>query len=107
MPKSCLHCYIGTKGFLAHKRFLEHSAAVRNGVLKNAVAKHDRLHHNPDGGDYRGEILEGSIKFNLERFVTEAVRIQKAKDDPEITLMNQKGEWGHYGITRVQVINER
>ena len=84
---------------------MEHSAAVRNGVLKNAVAKHDRLHHNPDGGDYRGEILEGSIKFNLERFVTEAVRIQKAKDDPETTLINQKGEWGHYGITRVQVIN--
>ena len=30
-----------------------------------------------------------------------------AKDDPNVQLMNQRGEWGHYGITELQVVKDR
>ena len=98
--------YIGTTGFLAHKRFLEHSAALRTASLKNAIAKHENMHHAQNRGEYVGEIIEGSIKFNLERFVTEAIQIEKAKRSADTMLLNQKGEWGHFGVTRLQVVNE-
>ena len=62
---------------------------------------------NPQGAVFEGEALEGQIRFNLERFVSEALEIQMAKDDPNVQLMNQRGVWGHYGVTQLQVVTDR
>ena len=100
--------HIGTSGFSLHKRLVEHMADVRTGALRNAMAKHQQAaHDNPQGAVFEGEALEGQNCFNLEGFVSEALEIQMAKDDPNVHLMNQRGEWGHYGITRLQIVTER
>ena len=104
-PKSVL--YVGTSGFTMHKRLMEHQGAIRGNYLKNAMAKHQRKVHQQDAQVpvFEAEPIMSSIKFNLERFVMEALAIEKAKSKADI-LMNQKGEWGHYGITRLVVATD-
>ena len=98
--------YIGTTGFTIHKRLLEHCQDLRLGHLRNALAKHSRVVH-PDGNEEFGaEAVESQIRFNLERFISEAIRIENAKNEQGTTLMNQRGEWGHFGISRLQVVRD-
>ena len=52
------------------------------------------------------ESVESQIRYNLERFISEAIRIEMAKNEQGTTLMNQKGEWGHFGISRLQVVRD-
>ena len=98
--------YIGTTGFTMHKRLLEHCQDLRLGNLRNALAKHSRLVHPDEEAVFAAESVESQIRYNLERFISEAIRIEMAKNELGTTLMNQKGEWGHFGISRLQVVRD-
>ena len=74
--------YIGNSGFSLHRCLVDHMADIRTGALTNAMAKHQEAKHdNPKGAVFEGQALEGQICLNLERFVSETLEIQMAKDD--------------------------
>ena len=71
------------------------------------MVKHREAYHPGENPEFEPESLESSIRFNLERFITEALLIEKAKHERGTLLLNQRGEWGHFGITRLQVAHDR
>ena len=80
---------------------------MRSKYVKNALFKHQRLkHQGQPEAVFEAETIQNGIRYNLERFVAESLHIENAKNDPHIELMNQKGEWGHGGIRRVQFTND-
>ena len=70
--------YIGTSGFNIHKRSLEHIRAVQAKNQKNALAKHMALYHQNEDGNFVTTCLAGGIRYNLDRFILEAIEIKEA-----------------------------
>ena len=73
------YVYIGTSGFNIHKRMLEHESCARNHNTLNALGKHMNNCHQNENATFVTEILQGGIKFNLERLILEALEIEEAK----------------------------
>ena len=95
--------YLGTTGFNIHKRMVEHLGAVRGNHANNALAKHMRIFHPNEQASFVTKCLSGGIKYNLERFICEALEIEEARSNPEIRVMNSRSEWGGRGLPRVVV----
>ena len=75
--------YIGTTGFSIHKRMMEHIYCARAKNVKNALGKHSALHHEGEiGVEFETEILQGGMKYNLERFILEAIEIKEGRNNP-------------------------
>ena len=99
--------YIGTTGFSIHKRMMEHSYSARTKKVSNALGKHSALHHVGENVfEFVSEILQGGMKYNLERFIMEAIEIEEGRDNPEYTIMNSRSEWGGHGLPRIQVVHQ-
>ena len=96
--------YVGTSGFSIHKRMLEHIQCVRSLQVKNALAKHVTLYHTHDDAEFVTEIIQGNIKYNLERFIFEAIEIEGIRSNPDIYTMNSRSEWGGKGLPRIQIV---
>ena len=96
--------YVGTSGFSVHKRMQEHMQCVRSQQISNALAKHVELFHTNDNAEFVTEVIKGNIKYNLERFIYEAVEIEAIRNDPDIYTMNSRSEWGGKGLPRVQIV---
>ena len=86
--------YIGTSWFDIHKRSLEHIRAVQAKNQKNALAKHMALYHQNEDGNFVTTCLAGGIRYNLDRFILEAIEIEEAKNDANTNVMNSRSEWG-------------
>ena len=56
------------------------------------MAKHCRVVHLDGNVEFSAEAVESQIRFNLERFISEAIRIENAKNEQGTTLMNQRGQ---------------
>ena len=97
------YVYIGTSGFNIHKRMLEHEACARNHSTSNALGKHMSLCHANENASFETEILQGGIRYNLERFILEALEIEQIKNTPDVHIMNSRSEWGGKGLPRIQV----
>ena len=97
------YVYIGTSGFNIHKRMLEHKTCARNHTTSNALGKHMANFHKNEEATFSTEILQGGIKYNLERFILEAIEIEEARNTPDIVIMNSRSEWGGKGLPRIQV----
>ena len=82
---------------------MEHLNAVRGGYQSNALSKHSQLDHRNVNVEFRSKVLRGGIKYNLDIFILEAHMIHKYSQDNSINLLNQRGEWGHRGLPRLQV----
>ena len=41
------------------------------------------------------------MRYNMDRMILEAHKIEEATNDPEVALLNQRGEWGHRGLVRI------
>ena len=95
--------YIGTSGHLLHKRQMEHIGEIRQGRRSNALFKHHTNLHQNLVPNFRSRPIQGGIKFNVDRFITEGHQIQKASLDQNILVMNSRSEWGHRGLPRLQV----
>ena len=46
---------------------------------------------------------EGSIKYNLDRFLREALEIEEATEDRGTEMLNGRGEWGRVTLTRLAI----
>ena len=87
--------YVGCSGRTLHKRSKEHEDDIRDGKLKNAMAKHYHNSH-PEAVTHE-DLIEVELiahhKDTLTRFVDESLRLEAEGD----TLANSKGEWGRGG----------
>ena len=102
-PTAKSSVYIGTSGRSLHSRQKEHQTSVRKKKQSHPLVKH---HSNaPPGIDanFTTEVLHRSVRFNLDRFVTEALEIDRARDDPSVNLLNQKSEWGQQTLPRLRI----
>ena len=100
-PKKSL--YYGTTGRCTHSRFVEHQKALQNRTRNSALSKHQEATHPNTQPEFQGSIVKGGIRFNVERFILESIKISEANDDSNVNLLNQKGEWGDRGIPRLRV----
>ena len=107
----CLNCrdatgdqasYIGTSGFSLHKRQMEHLGEIRRGQQSNSMAKHHKLSHRGLDPQFQSTILRGGIQYNLDRYILEAYNIEQTKQNPNVVLLNQRGEWGNRGLPRLE-----
>ena len=86
---------------------MEHSYCAKTKNVKNALGKHTALHHNVENSvEFESEILQGGIKYNLERFIFEAIEIEEGRNNPEYIIMNSRSEWGGRGLPRIQVVHQ-
>ena len=105
----CPATYVGTSGLTAHRRCMDHLQALRRSDATYAIAKHFTNTH-PGQQDmanpFTFKILgPGGIQGNLQRYITEALRIKEAKDTGK-QLLNSKGEWARVALKRLIVGEE-
>ena len=75
--------------------------------MKNALGKHSALHHEGEVSvEFETEILQGGMKYNLERFILEAIEIEEGRNNPAYTIMNSRSEWGGRGLPRIEVVQQ-
>ena len=94
--------YIGTSGFSTHKRMKEHQSDVRNKRQSNSLFKHHATSHQGETPNFQSRPLRKGLKFNLDRYITEALLIEEANQDPNVDLLNNRSEWGQRGVPRVR-----
>ena len=95
--------YIGTSGKSLHSRQLEHMSEIRRRSNSNAPSKHTHNCHPGVAPSYNTTILAGGLRYNLDRYITEALRIEEAKDNkcesdkPEVRVgkLRYPKAWGH------------
>ena len=61
--------------------------------------------HPAQQPEFRTKIIKGGFRWNLERNIFEALEIAQQSRNININLLNQKSEWGHQGLVRLQVDN--
>ena len=93
--------YLGTSGHLLHKRQMEHLGDLRRHQDSNALFKHQNQMHPGTPPNFRSRPLKGPIQYNLDRFILEAHKIERASQDPNIHVMNSRSEWGYRGLPRI------
>ena len=71
---------------------------IRRRSTSNAPSKHALKAHQGKIPRYNTKILQSWFKYNMDRFITESLRIKEARTNPEINLENQKSEWGNTGV---------
>ena len=98
--------YIGTSGTTLHRRQVEHMDAIRRGQISNALAKHQGEKHPDEPQAFTAEPIQGGIPYNVERFILEALKIQEFSQSNTHQILNQRGEWGHRGLTRLRITTE-
>ena len=94
--------YIGTSGFSTHKRMIEHQKEIRSKRQSNSLYKHHEMNHTDLEPRFKSKPLRRGIKFNLDRYITEALLIEEANMDPNVDLLNNRSEWGQRGVPRVR-----
>ena len=62
------------------------------------------MHPNSDP-QFSSKPLRGNIQYNMDRFILEAYKIDQANQDENITVMNNRSEWGNRGIPRIIINN--
>ena len=102
--------YIGTSGHSTHKRNLEHLDDLRRGSMKSAITKHHQQKHRGEDPEFVTTVVKGGVRFNLDRFITEAIEIKTHNFTPGVRVLNSRSEWGHRGLPRLVVddtLNQR
>ena len=98
--------YTGTTGHSIHKRMREHAGTLSNGSDKSVLEKH-RLSKHPladrsdPNGMYIASIVQGNIKLNTTRYISESLNIDKLNKDPSVSLLNSKSEWNKNRVNRL------
>ena len=102
--------YIGTSGLSTHKRNLEHLGDLRRGQMKSAITKHHLQNHRGEEPEFVTTVVKGGGRFNLDRFITEAIEIETHNFSPGVRVLNSKSELGHRRLPRLVVddtLNQR
>ena len=95
--------YIGTSGRMLHAHQKEHMGDIRLGRRTNALYKQSVNVHPNVVPNFCSRPIIGSIRYNLDRFITEGHLINKSSLDRNIEVLNSRAEWGHYRLPRLQV----
>ena len=95
--------YLGTSGRQLHIRQLEHISDVNNSRSSNALFKHNEIAHPGEIVKYKSKPILSGIRFNLDRFILESLKIQQYSQDTNINILNSRAEWGHRGLPRLQI----
>ena len=66
------------------------------------MSKHQQHVHPDQPANFRTDILGGGVRYNLDRFITEALHIENARRDSNSAVMNQRSEWGQAGLPRMR-----
>ena len=61
------------------------------------------IYHQNEDADFVTTCLAGGIRYNLDRFILEALEIEEAKNDNNTQIMNSRSEWGGKGLPRIVV----
>ena len=69
--------YIGTSGHVLHKRQVEHIGEIRRQQTSNALYKHQEQMHPGLVPQFSSRAIRGNIKFNTDRFIPEAYKIDQ------------------------------
>ena len=86
---------------------MEHSYSARTKKVSNALGKHSALHHEGENAvEFVSEIMQGGMKYNLERFILEAIEIEEGRNNPEYSIIKSRSEWGGRGLPRIQVVQQ-
>ena len=96
--------YIGTSGQTMHRRQMTHQQAIRGKSTRNALSLHHVQKHQGAEPNFTAKVLRGPMSYNHERFIFEAVKIQESNNNPALCTLNQRGEWGHRGLARLQIV---
>ena len=96
--------YIGTTGCSLHKRLKEHQTAIARQDKSNALAKHMMTNHQNKTADFCTKIVDKQ-KFNLQRFVSESLYIEKNTKSQGTMILNSKSEWGRQKLTRLVLLD--
>ena len=84
----------------------EHAGTLSNGSDKSVLEKH-RLSKHPladrsdPNGMYIASIVQGNIKLNTTRYISESLNIDKLNKDPSVSLLNYKSEWNKNRVNRL------
>ena len=89
-PSTKIARYVGTTGRTIHARSLEHIQAIQSNNTKNPMSKHQQNAHPDQPASFRTEILAGGVRFNLDRFISEALYIENARRDDNTAILNQR-----------------
>ena len=92
----------GTTGRCTHSRFVEHQKELQNKTRNSALSKYQESTHQNTQPDFQGSIVKGGIRFNVERFILESIKISEGNDGTSVNLLDQKGEWGERDIPRLR-----
>ena len=50
--------------------------------------------------------VRGPMTYNLDRFILEGLLIEQNCQNPEVLVLNQRGEWGGGGLVRLAVTDQ-
>ena len=96
------HNYTGTTGCSLHKRLVEHDDSVQRNDQTNAMNKHMKLKHPDTTPDFTAKIIDRQ-RFNLQRYVSESLFIEKNTLNTNVVVLNSKSEWGRQKLTRIRL----
>ena len=112
----CLNCqeenrprkalFVGTSCHSCHKRQMEHLAALNRRQRSNAMAKHHLAEHRNSAPKFQSKPVRGPMTYNLDRFILEGLLIEQNCQNPEVFVLNQRGEWGGGGLVRLAVTDQ-
>ena len=73
----------------------------------NALGKHSINAHPNIVSNFTSRPVIGSIKYNLDRFISEGHPIEKSSLDRNINTLNSRAEWGHYKFQDCKFISTK
>ena len=88
---------------MLHLRHIEHQNDVRLNNRHNVLFKHHSNEHPNEQPNFVLQPIQSGIRYNLDRFFFESLKIQQGNQDNNINLLNSRAEWGHRGLPRLQL----
>ena len=58
----------------------------------NALSKHHEMMHPGLEPEFTSRPVKGNIKFNLDRFILEAHKIEQTNQNPNLNVMNSRSK---------------
>ena len=99
----CRAVYWGESHRTWYDRSQDHARDIRTGAETNAMVKHQQNHHPNETPEFSYK-LDRAWKTSLQRQIREGIKIQ---EEDQNLLMNSKGEWGHNGIPRIIILDDK
>ena len=92
------------------KRLTEHAQSVVRGDNKSALSKHRKSNHpniviesvTDVAKVFEAKIIKSGVRFNTQRYIQEAIQIEKINRDTSVRLLNSRAEWGNNRVRRLR-----